>query len=89
MPRTADEIVQHANQLEAVFENCPPLEADKHDPRVISLLRGAVVSRGTAERHLIAAVTAARKSGMSWAAIGHFVGTSGEAARQRYSARLT
>lgn len=88
MPRTADEILQHADQLAARFEGSTPPEADLLDPQAVSLLRGAVASRGKAERHLIAAVTAARKAGMSWAAIGEFVGTSGEAARQRYSGRI-
>jgi hypothetical protein len=40
--------------------------------------------RSEAERHLIEAIRAARESGMSWSAVGTFVGTSGEAARQKY-----
>jgi hypothetical protein len=34
------------------------------------------------------AVRIARQSGMSWSAIGTFVGTSGEAARQKYADRV-
>ena len=37
-----------------------------------------------AERHVLDAIRGARDAGMSWAAIGNMVGTSGEAARQRY-----
>lgn len=35
------------------------------------------------------AVRAARKSGMSWSAIGMFVSTSGESMRQRYADKVT
>ncbi|MGV1009455.1 MAG: hypothetical protein ACOYBY_12700 [Dermatophilaceae bacterium] len=42
---------------------------------------------GDPERHLLKAVRQARDSGMSWAAIGLLVGTSGEAARQRYGGK--
>ncbi len=41
-----------------------------------------------AEQHVIDAIRAARTSGMSWSAIGAFVGTSGEAARQRYADKV-
>jgi hypothetical protein len=37
---------------------------------------------------MLAAVQAAREAGLSWAAIGSLVGTSGEAARQRYSDKV-
>lgn len=43
--------------------------------------------RSDAERHVLDAIKAARE-GMSWAAIGLFVGTSGEVARQRYGNRV-
>lgn len=89
MPRTADEIVRHADELAAGFDCSAAADPDVLDPEAVSLLRGAVATHGRAERHLIAAVTAARRSGMSWAVIGHFLGTSGEAARQRYAARVT
>lgn len=56
---TAQEILDHADELAARFEQTEP-----HD------LRDAVVQ--------------ARADGHSWAAIGAMVGTSGEAARQRY-----
>ena len=40
------------------------------------------------ERELANAVRDARKAGASWAKIGHELGTSGEAARQRYNDRV-
>jgi len=43
-----------------------------------------VVSRANAERAIKIAVEHARSHGYSWAFIGKIIGTSGEAARQRY-----
>jgi hypothetical protein len=51
-------------------------------------LRSAVLERSVAERHLVEPVRRARESGFSWSAIGTFVGTSGEAARQRYADKV-
>lgn len=84
MPRTANQILQHAGDLAARFEDYEPDPADEFDPEVVALLRAAVQERSDAERHVLDAVRAARQAGMSWSAIGLFVGTSGEAARQRY-----
>jgi hypothetical protein len=88
MPRTVDEILAHADELAARFENYEPNPADEVDAGAVTLLRAAVAERSEAERHLLAAVTQARGSGMSWAAIGTLVGTSGEAARQRYASKV-
>jgi hypothetical protein len=37
---------------------------------------------------MIEAIRIARESGASWSAIGLFVGTTGEAARRRYSDKV-
>lgn len=84
MPRTIDEILQHADELAARFENCEHGPADELDPGAVALLRAAVQERSKAEQHVRDAIKAARRSGMAWSAIGTFVGTTGEAARQRY-----
>jgi hypothetical protein len=88
MPRTVDEILQHADELAARFENYDPSEDDELDAGAVALLRSAVQERSEAERHIVEAVKTARERGMSWSAIGAFIGTSGEAARQRYSNRV-
>jgi len=88
MPRTVDEILQHANELAARFENYDPSEDDELDTAAVALLRSAVHERSEAERRILEAVRTARESGMSWAAIGTFIGTSGEAARQRYASKV-
>ena len=88
MPRSVDEILQHADELAARFENYEPDPSDELDPGAVTLLRAAVQERSQAERHLIDAIRSAREYGMSWSAIGTLVGTSGEAARQRYSGKV-
>jgi hypothetical protein len=88
MPRSVEEILQHADALAERFENYEPDPADELATGAVALLRAAVQERSQAERHVIDAIRTARTSGMSWAAIGAFVGTSGEAARQRYSGKV-
>ena len=84
MPRTTDEILAHADELAARFESYEPNSDDELNANAILELRTAVAERSAAQRHIQEAVRQARNSGMSWAAIGSLVGTSGEAARQRY-----
>ncbi|MBB1493701.1 hypothetical protein J4N02_11100 [Propioniciclava sp. MC1595] len=88
MPRTVEEILQHADELAARFESYEPNPADELDTGAVALLRAAVAERSQAERHLIDAIRKAREAGMPWSAIGTFVGTSGEAARQRYANKV-
>lgn len=87
MPRTVDEILQHADQLAARFADYEPDPFHELNPGAVALLRAAIQERSDAERHVLDAIKAARKAGMSWSTIGLFVGTSGEAARQRYGNR--
>lgn len=84
MPRSVQEILDHADELAARFEDYEPSEGDERDPKVFADLRRAVVSRSDAERSIRGAVEQARTHGYSWAFIGTIIGTSGEAARQRY-----
>ncbi len=88
MPRTVDEILQHADELAARFESYERNPDDELDAGVVALLRTAVAERSEAERHVFEAIRKARESGMPWSAIGSFVGTSGEAARQRYANKV-
>jgi hypothetical protein len=84
MPRTVQEILDHADELAKRFEDYEPSPTDERDPAVFSELRRAVLSRSDAERSIRDAVKHARERGYSWAFISSLVGTSGEAARQRY-----
>lgn len=85
MPRTAKEIIDQADELAARFELHDRRPAEIKDAGSLRAVRRAFQARADAERELVEAVAAARAEGHSWAAIGAMVGTSGEAARQRYS----
>jgi hypothetical protein len=82
MPRTAREILDNADELAARFEQIEP--DDLRDATALRTVREAFLARAETERVLRNAVVAARHAGHSWASIGAMVGTSGEAARQRY-----
>ena len=88
MPRTVDEILAHGDELAERFEQYEPNDTDEVDVAAVSALRIAVQERSAAERHILEAVRMAREAGLSWAAIGRMVGTSGEAARQRYAKKV-
>ena len=60
---------------------------DERDAGVFAALRDAALARSDAERSIRAAVDDARTHGYSWAFIGSLLGTSGEAARQRYGTK--
>lgn len=84
MPRPIQEILDHADDLAKRFEDYDPQAHDERDPATLQKLRDAVLARSNAERSIRDAVAAARADGQSWAVIGSMLGTSGEAARQRY-----
>lgn len=84
MPRTVEDILKHADELAKRFEDYDPNPEDERDPDAARALRQAVVARSDAERGIRDAVDRARQSGLSWSSIGSLLGTSGEAARQRY-----
>jgi hypothetical protein len=87
MPRTVQDILDHADELTSRFESYEPTPQDARDPEAFVTLRDAVLSRSDAERSIKAAVDNARAHGYSWALIGSLLGTSGEAARQRYATK--
>jgi hypothetical protein len=87
MPRSVDEIVEHADELARRFEDYAPRAGDERDGGAIDALREAVSARASAELAVRDAVGRARAAGLSWALVGSMIGTSGEAARQRYGAQ--
>ena len=86
MPRTVPEILNHADDLAKRFEDYTPRPEDERDPQAFTALRQAALDRAEAERSVQHAVAEARARGYSWRSIGAVIGTSGEAARQRYGA---
>ena len=84
MPRSLDDLIAHADELADRFETYEPADADRGIEPPLMAVRRAAYGRALAERELAGAVHRARESGVSWATIGDAVGTTGEAARQRY-----
>lgn len=84
MPRTVQEILEQADELATRFESQETEDANVRDATSLRAVRLAFQDRADAESRLSEAVSVARAEGHSWAAIGAMVGTSGEAARQRY-----
>lgn len=83
MPRSIQEILDHADELAERFEDYEPLDGDER-PLEEYLLERAALSRARSERQVADAVVAARAAGASWQKIGKLLGTSGQAAQQRY-----
>ncbi len=83
MPRSLQEILDHADELARRFEAYEPSEGEER-PVEEYLLQRAAVARARSEQQVLDAVTAARASGISWARIGRLLGTSAQAAQQRY-----
>lgn len=84
MPRSLEEIIAHADEIADAFEKYEPTFEDEGKASPVVALRLAVVRRAQADRDLLDAVSEARDREVSWAAIGSVIGTSGEAARQKY-----
>ena len=83
MPRTIQEILDHADELAKKFEDSDPAVGIER-PVSELLLRRAALARARSERQIIEAVEAARADGVPWAKIGALLGTSAQAAQQRY-----
>ena len=84
MPRSFEQILDHADKLAERFEDFEPIAEDERDRNAAIALRDAAASRSEAERSVKATVESARAHGYSWQFIGSLLGTSREAARQRY-----
>ena len=83
MPRSIQDILDHADELTKRFEVFDPEHA-KEIPVEEYLLQRAVVARARSEQQLLDNVIAARAAGLSWKKIGALLGTSAQAAQQRY-----
>ncbi len=83
MPRSIQEILDHADELAQRFEDYEPAPGDER-PVEEYLLERAALARARGERQIVDAVIAARAKGISWKRIGELLGTSPQAAQQRY-----
>ena len=85
-PRSIDEIRARADEFAAAFENYEPQPGDQDAPlSQVMAVTLAAWRRAVAERELAEAVRTAREQRVSWRDVGEAIGTSGEAARQRYA----
>lgn len=85
--RSIEDIKARANEFADAFENYDPKPSDQDAPLPPTMaVKLAAWRRDTAEKELAEAVRAAREQSLSWREVGEAIGTSGEAARQRYSA---
>jgi len=86
MRRSLDELAANAEALADQFENYDPTAEDAERPLPpVMAVRLAAYRRDAAEAELAAAVTHAREENVSWRQLGEAIGTTGEAARQRYT----
>jgi len=81
-----DEIKARADEVADAFEGYEPQAGDQDAPLPPNLaVKLAAWRRDVAETELAEAVRAARAQHLSWREVGEAIGTTGEAARQRYS----
>jgi hypothetical protein len=85
MPRTIREVLEHADELAHRFETHEFAVGDER-PVEEYLVQRAVIARARSEQALLDAVTTARANGMTWQLLGELLGTSAQAAHQRYGA---
>jgi hypothetical protein len=87
MPKSLSERIAHGEDLARVFEDYEPRDEDRRDAASHNALIKAVGERAVAERAIAVAVADMRAANWSWAIIGGILGTSGQAAQQRYGSR--
>ena len=83
MPRSIQDILDHADDLAKRFEDYAPDPADETSVAEL-LLRRACLARAQTERQTAEAVSEARRAGLSWKRIGKELGISAQGAQQRY-----
>ncbi len=83
MPRSLQDILDHADELAKKLEDYEPTPDDEVEVAA-DLLRRAALGRARSERQVADAVVAARRAGVSWKRIGAELGVSAQGAQQRY-----
>lgn len=85
--RSLADLIAQADKLADAFENYDPASKDFDAPLPpLMAVKLAAFRRAAAEKELAEAVHAAREAHLSWRQVGEAIGTTGEAARQRYAA---
>ncbi|MCU4184590.1 hypothetical protein K6U06_09490 [Acidiferrimicrobium sp. IK] len=83
MPRSIQDILDHADDLAKRFEDYEP-SPDDEVAVAEHLLGRAALARAPSERQVGEAVDAARRAGISWKRIGVELGMTAQAAQQRF-----
>lgn len=87
MRRSLTDLIASADKLADAFENHDPTPVDFDAPLPpLMAVKLAAFRRSQAEKELADAIAQARQAHLSWRELGEAIGTSGEAARQRYAA---
>ena len=84
MPKSVEDILANAENLSKRIRDFEPSKKDEKDVKVFKALQDAAMQRSLVEKNLVKQIKKARANGYSWSLIGSFLGTTGEAARQRY-----
>jgi hypothetical protein len=83
MPRSREEIIEHADELAKRFEGYEPNAGDERGVAEY-LLGRAAIELARSERGLAEAAEGARRAGLTWRQIAETLGISSQAAQQRY-----
>ena len=83
MPRSIQDILDHADEIAKRFEDYGP-SPDDEVAVAEHVLRRAALARARIERQISDAVDAARRAGISWKRIGAELGITAQAAQQRH-----
>jgi hypothetical protein len=79
-----DDVKDEGTEAEAWLDTLDPATTEAKDATPLRRIAGALAGVSAAELELRRQVDAARRAGFSWAAIGTALGTSRQAAQQRY-----
>ena len=83
-PPTVAEIMAQAEHFADLAESDDSPGGASHDGAPIRAMRAAFKKRAGADAEMVVAVESARAEGCSWSFIGSMIGTSGQAAREKY-----
>jgi hypothetical protein len=84
MPRSLSDLIQQADFYAKQFEDYPTGLQDAINSATFNALWSVGQQKSDLENSIAELVVKARSENMSWKLIGQILGTSGEAARQRY-----
>lgn len=84
MPRSLNDLIKQGDFYAKQFEDFPTRAEDAIDLATFNALWAAGQQKSVLENSIAELVIKARLENMSWKLIGQVLGTTGEAARQRY-----